>query len=121
MAISPALNRGEHAEVYGYPLDSEVIVFTGMGTKGRNVVLIRSADACVFIGGGMGTLNEFTIAFDDLGPRNALGVLSGSAGFSDELPRLAARIPGPDRALLVADPNPQALVQRLFDHLASSQ
>lgn len=120
VAISPALNRDEHAEIYGYPLDSEIIVFTGMGTKGRNVVLIRSADACVFIGGGMGTLNEFTIAFDDLGPKNALGVLAGSSGFSDDLPRLAARVPGSSKALLVTDADPHTLVQRVFDHLVSA-
>lgn len=121
VAISPAMNRDEHASVYGYPVDSEVIVYTGMGTKGRNVVLVRSADACVFIGGGMGTLNEFTIAFDELGPENALGVLSGSEGFSEELLRLAKKVEGAGRALLVANPDPAALVQRLFDHMVASQ
>jgi uncharacterized protein (TIGR00725 family) len=118
LAISPAKNRDEHAEVYAYPLDSHAIVYTGMGTKGRNVVLVRSADACVFIGGGMGTLNEFTIAFDDLGPKNALGVLSGSEGFSEDLPGLARKVDGSDRALLLVDSDPQALVQRLFDHVS---
>ncbi len=117
IGISPALNRDEHAHAYAYPLDSDVCIFTGMGTKGRNVVLVRSADACVFIGGGMGTLNEFTIAFDDLGPKNALGILSGSEGLSEEFPRLAASVVGPDHALLVKEPDPERLVQRLFDHI----
>jgi uncharacterized protein (TIGR00725 family) len=118
LAISPAMNRDEHAKVYGYPLDSNVIVFTGMGTKGRNVVLVRSADACIFVGGGMGTLNEFTIAFDDLGPKNALGVLSGSEGFSEDLPRLASKVHGRDRSWLVVESDPQALVHKLLDHVS---
>ena len=76
VAVSPAMNPDEHRGRYGYPLDSELIMFTGMGTKGRNVVLVRSADACIFVGGGMGTLNEFTIAFDELESSCAIGVLT---------------------------------------------
>jgi len=119
VAVSPALNRDEHVQAYAYPLDSDVCIFTGMGTKGRNVILVRSADACVFIGGGMGTLNEFTIAFDDLGPRNALGIMSGTEGLSAEIPRLAALVDGPDRARLVVEADPHTLVQRLFDHIST--
>jgi uncharacterized protein (TIGR00725 family) len=119
VAISPALNRDEHVHVYAYPLDSDLYIFTGMGTKGRNVILVRSADACVFIGGGMGTLNEFTIAFDDLGPKNAVGILSGSGGLSDEFPKLAATVDGPGHALLVVESDPQALTDKLFEHIRS--
>jgi uncharacterized protein (TIGR00725 family) len=117
VAVSPATNREEHGQVYSYPLDSRIMIFTGMGTKGRNVILIRSSDACVFIGGGMGTLNEFTIAFDEMGPRQAIGILAGTGGLSREFPRLGSLAGGSSRALIVEHSDPAELVGSLFNHL----
>lgn len=117
LAVSPAANRSEHDAVYHYPLDSRVILYTGMGRKGRNVILVRSADAGIFIGGGMGTLNEFTIAVDEFGPQCAVGVLAACGGFSDLLPDLLARAGRPARAPLIVDENPEMLVRKIFDHL----
>lgn len=116
VAVSPAANREEHVTRYEYPLDAGMHIFTGMGTKGRNVILVRSADACIFIGGGTGTLNEFTIAFDELGPRRAMGILRGSGGLTTEMARLASRVGRSPRALLVHEPDPETLVERLLSH-----
>lgn len=119
VGVSPAMRKDEHRKLYSYPLESDVMLYTGMGRKGRNVILVRSADACLFIGGGMGTLNEFTIAFDELGPECAIGVLAGTGGLSDELSRIVSitgRVPA---ALLAVDPNPSNLVDILFEHLIS--
>ncbi len=117
VAISPARSEMEHHTVYHYPLDSEVVLFTGMGTKGRNVILVRSADACVFVGGGMGTLNEFTIAFDDLTEGCAIGILTQSGGLSDELSRIVALAGKVPRARLVVEPSPGALLNEIYAHL----
>jgi uncharacterized protein (TIGR00725 family) len=117
VAISPAMNRESHIAVHGYPIDSGVILFTGMGTKGRNVILVRSADACVCIGGGMGTLNEFTIAFDELGPAYALGVLSQTGGLSDELERLVWVVGKKPQAALIIEPEPERLIERIYGHV----
>lgn len=116
VAVSPAANREEHRTRYGYPLDAGMHIFTGMGTKGRNVILVRSADACVFIGGGTGTLNEFTIAFDELGPRRAIGILTGSGGLIPEMARLGTRVGRSPRALVVQDSNAERLVELLLSH-----
>ena len=89
VAVSPAIDRKEHVEKYCYPYDSDVTMFTGMGNKGRNVVLVRSADIALFIGGGIGTLNEFTIAFDEFTDEKVIGILSGSGGMSDQLSEIA--------------------------------
>lgn len=118
VAVSPAMNAQEHIEKYGYPLDSEITLFTGMGTKGRNVILIRSADACVFIGGGIGTLNEFTIAFDELNSRCALGILKGTGGLSEELSRLCGLVGRKPEATLFLESDPDLLVGRLIDHVS---
>jgi hypothetical protein len=117
VGISPAASREDHSLAYGYPLDSRILIFTGMGTKGRNVILIRSADACVFVGGGMGTLNEFTIACDDLGPNCAIGVLTKTGGFSDEFMHLVSLSGKTPRSLLVAESDPEMLVEKLFRHI----
>ncbi len=117
LAISPAANRTEHDSAYHYPLDSRVTLYTGMGRRGRNVILVRSADAGIFIGGGMGTLNEFTIAVDELGPSCAIGVLAACGGVSDLLPDLVVRVGQQTRAPLIIDANPEMLVKKIFDHL----
>ncbi len=117
VAISPARGELEHHKIYNYPLDSEVVLFTGMGTKGRNVILVRSADACVFLGGSMGTLNEFTIAFDDLTEGCAIGILSQSGGLSDEFSRIVALAGKSPRARLVVESNPGALLSEIYAHL----
>lgn len=117
IAISPARNETDHKRTYHYHLESKVIIYTGMGRKGRNVILVRSADACIFVGGGMGTLNEFTIAYDDLGISNAIGVLVATGGFSNEYLRLAALCERASRAALMEDGDPSQLVNNIFAYL----
>lgn len=121
VAVSPAKNRKEHESVYRYPLDSFVILFTGMGRKGRNVILIRSADACIFLRGGMGTLNEFTIAFNDMGTASAIGVLTGAGGLTDEIPTLVALEPRMPRSHLIIDSDPESLLDKILLHLRDRQ
>ncbi len=78
LGISPAHDRKEHLERYGLPDDgADVIIYTGFGYKGRNVINVRSADIVIIFGGATGTLNEFTIAYDE---GKIIGVLEGSGG-----------------------------------------
>ncbi len=100
MYFSPGIDYEEHTMRYAYPGDGDLWVFTGMGRKGRNVILVRSAHACVFIGGGLGTLNEFTIACDELGADRSIGIIEGSGGTSDIM----------ESALSIANRNPRATV-----------
>lgn len=82
VGISPASNEHEHVHKYKLPLDAcTLLVFTGFGLKGRNVVLVRSCDIVLFINGEMGTLNEFTIAHDE---GKVIGCLAGTSGVADE-------------------------------------
>ena len=81
LGISPAENRQEHVARYGLPEDgADVIVYTSFGYKGRNVINVRSSDIVLFLGGATGTLNEFTIAYDE---GKIVGVLEGSGGITD--------------------------------------
>lgn len=82
VGISPASNELEHVELYHLPMDAcDTLVYTGFGLKGRNVVLVRSADIVLFIAGAMGSLNEFTIAHDE---GKIIGCLTGTGGVADE-------------------------------------
>ncbi len=75
VGISPASSEGEHIREFKLPIDyHDLIIYTGFGYSGRNLLLTRSSDAVVVGCGRMGTLNEFTIAFEDKKP---IGVLEG--------------------------------------------
>ncbi|MBU6500426.1 MAG: hypothetical protein KGJ89_01180 [Patescibacteria group bacterium] len=83
IGLSPAASKIAHVKSYHLPLDyHDLIVYTGFDYAGRNLLLTRSADAVITICGRTGTLNEFTIAFEDKKPQ---GVLLGSGGISDML------------------------------------
>src|SRR5271167_550423 len=75
IGFSPASTEREHVEVYKLPVDyMDVIVYTGFGYSGRDLVLIRSCDAVIIGPGRIGTLNEFAVAFEDHRP---IGILEG--------------------------------------------
>lgn len=82
LGISPAVDEREHTEVHKLPLDAcDLIVYSGFGLKGRNVLLVRSCDIVLFVAGAMGSLNEFTIAHDE---KKVIGCLTGTGGVADE-------------------------------------
>lgn len=78
IGLSPASSEIEHVKKYRLPVDYfDLIVYTGFGYSGRNLMLTRASDAVLIGCGRMGTLNEFTIAFEDHKP---IGVLLDSGG-----------------------------------------
>ena len=82
LGVSPAQDRDEHRRL-GLPLDTaDAIIYTGFGFKGRNVVNVRSSDVVLIFGGATGTLNEFTIAYDE---GKVVGVVEGSGGVADHV------------------------------------
>jgi uncharacterized protein (TIGR00725 family) len=83
IGISPATNRREHVKGYKLPIDgADVIIYTGFGLKGRNVVNIRASDIVIIFGGSIGALNEFTIAYDE---GKIIGILEESGGVADHI------------------------------------
>ena len=108
IGISPAHDAEEHIERYGLPLDAyNAIIYTGFGLKGRNVVLVRSCDIVVFIAGSTGSLNEFTIAYDE---GKVIGCLMGTGGVADEIERLVQVFPKRTKAQIVYDEDPRKLI-----------
>lgn len=81
IGLSPAASERAHRRTYRLPVDChDVIIYTGFEYAGRNLLMTRAADAVIVVCGRMGTLNEFTIAFEDKKP---IGVLDGSGGTTD--------------------------------------
>lgn len=112
IGFSPASTEREHVETYKLPLDyMDVVVYTGFGYSGRDLLLIRSSDAVIVGPGRIGTLNEFAVSFEDHKPT---GVLQGNWD-TDELLQLvleAAHRPNPN---IIFDTDPAALVERLLE------
>lgn len=118
IGFSPAASESEHRRVYRLPLDYfDVIVYTGFDYSGRNLLMTRAADAVIIICGRMGTLNEFTIAFEDQKP---IAVLTGSGGTADIVKDLT-KGPHRRREKIVFEPTPARLVERLLQVLAQRQ
>ena len=118
LGISPAENRAEHVQRYGLPEDgADVIVYTGFGYKGRNVINIRSSDIVIIFGGATGTLNEFTIAYDE---GKVIGVLAGSGGVADHIEKIVEVCQKPTRGKLFFDTHPKALIQTCVDAIAAA-
>jgi uncharacterized protein (TIGR00725 family) len=111
VGVSPAFSEYEHVNEYQSPHTHDIILYTGMGFMERDVINIRSADAIVIIGGGIGTLNEFTIAYDEGRP---IGILTGTGGISDSVEHvvvdLCKREMPPN---LVMESDPSALLNKL--------
>lgn len=112
IGFSPASTEHEHLETYKLPLDyMDIVVYTGFGYSGRDLLLVRSSDAVVIGCGRIGTINEFAVAFEDHRP---IGILEGSWQTDDILRHIieAAHRPNPH---IVYDSDPKAIVERLME------
>ncbi|HEV7472678.1 MAG TPA: hypothetical protein VGN90_01445 [Pyrinomonadaceae bacterium] len=108
VGISPANNRAEHVDKYKLPHDAcDLIVYTGFGLKGRNVVLVRSCEIVLFIAGSMGSLNEFTIAHDE---GKVIGCLTGTGGVADEVDYLLQKFSKDTGARVFQNDDPAKLI-----------
>lgn len=112
IGMSPAASEKEHIKKYHLPTDHfDIIVYTGFNYSGRNLLLTRSADGIIVICGRIGTLNEFTIAFEDEKP---IGILEGTGGTADEIRGMIKRLhKGPGK--VVFDKDPKRLVKKLIE------
>ncbi len=75
LGLSPASTEREHLDFYKLPLDYlDLVIYTGFGYSGRNLLLTRASDAVLIGCGRVGTINEFTVAFED---GKLIGILDG--------------------------------------------
>lgn len=112
VGISPGLSLDEHVNKYSSPTEfHDVLIFTGSGLMGREVVNIRSSDIVVIIGGRSGTLGELAISYDE---GKLIGVLTGTGGISDMVHDILAACAKETGARLVYDADPRHLIEELL-------
>ena len=118
IGISPAETEKEHKERYHLPLEHlDIIVYTGFGYSGRNLLLTRSADAVIVGCGRMGTLNEFTIAFEE---RKPIGILEGPWEIDELIKEMVEKSHrGPGK--IVYSKDPRELVHKLLKRVAHEE
>lgn len=112
IGISPALSLDEHAYRYQSPtVAHDVLIFTGSGLMGREVVNIRSSDIVAIIGGSSGTLGELAIAYDE---GKLIGVLTGTGGISDMVDDILKKCNKQTGARVIYNDNPEKLMEELL-------
>lgn len=118
IGLSPAVSKVAHVKTYHLPLAyHDLIIYTGFDYSGRNLLLVRSADAIITIYGRVGTLNEFTIAFEDKKPQ---GVLTGTGGESDEIEHIL-KIAHRGVGKVVFDSDPKSLVEKVMKRVREEE
>ncbi len=112
VGFSPASSEKEHIELYNLPVEYlDVIIYTGFGYPGRDLILTRSSDAVLFGCGRIGTIHEFTIAFEDKKP---IGILEADWETDEVIKSILENGHRPsDR--IIFDSDPKALVERVVE------
>lgn len=113
IGFSPAGSEREHVKRYHLPADPKIfdhVIYAEFGYTGRNLLMVRSADATIIIDGRIGTLSEFTSAFEE---NEIVGVLEGSGGIADEIRRLLAIAKKGNRKAIF-DTDPEKLINRVI-------
>ena len=112
VGISPATTLREHVQTYGSPYrEYDVLIFSGLGLMGRELINIFSSDIVVVVGGRSGTLGEFAIAYEH---GKLIGVLSGSGGIAEALPALEPTLRKTTGSEVIYEANPKRLIDRLL-------
>src|SRR5690349_1117737 len=112
IGFSPAASFREHVATYRLPTkEFDYINFTGMEYVGRDVHLVRSADAVITVGGRMGSLHELSTALES---RKVCGVLLGSGGLADYTKTLLENIEAPGAKDVIFDTDPDRLVKKVI-------
>lgn len=115
IGFSPAASYREHIKSYNLPTkEFDYINFTGMDYVGRDLYLVHSSDAVITVGGGMGSLHEFTTALEN---HKFCAVLLGSGGTADFIPTILERLASPQGAEVIYDTDPERLVKQVVEYL----
>ena len=112
LGFSPASTEKEHIETFNLPVEyHDIIVYTGFGYPGRDLILTRSSDAVFFGCGRIGTIHEFTISFEDQKP---IGIYEADWG-TDEVIKSILQNGHRSNDRIAFDTDPKKLVKRVAD------
>lgn len=114
IAFSPAANHDEHVGVYRMPEPSEffnLVVYTGFGFSGSDLLMTRSSDAVIFGCGRVGTIHEFTLAFAE---GKIIGVLEGPWATDELIKDILKADVTRQHETIVFDADPNRLVEQVI-------
>ncbi len=110
--VSPAISIKSHIIKYKSPVEFyDEFLFTGLGLMMRDIINIRSSNGVIILPGGTGTLNEFTVAYDEGKP---IGVLTGYDGIADHIDEVLEFSHRKVTDRMVFSSDPKELVQKLL-------
>jgi len=99
-------------DIYKLPLDYlDLIIYTGFGYQMRDILLTRSSDAVILGCGRIGTIHEFTVAFEDNKP---IGVLEGSWATDEVIKNIWEKSHRPNKKI-VFDSDPKRLLDKIIE------
>lgn len=111
IGLSPAESEKDHVENWRLPVDyMDLIIYTGFGFPGRDLLFTRSCDALIIGCGRIGTIHEFTIAFEEGKP---IGILEGEWTMDEQIRDMIEKGNRP-ADFVVYDPDPKALVEKVI-------
>jgi uncharacterized protein (TIGR00725 family) len=109
--VSPAISIRSHIQKYKSPINHyDHFFFTGLGLMERDILNIRSANGVIILPGGTGTLNEFTVAYDEGKP---IGVLTQCGGVADHIEEILEFCGRSITDRMVFSDKPKELVEQL--------
>ena len=112
IGFSPADTESDHIGIYKLPTEyMDLIIYTGFGYSGRDLLLTKSVDAVFISAGRIGTIHEFTIAFEDDKP---IGILEGDWA-TDEIIQLIIDKANRPNDKIVFDSDPKRLVEKVLE------
>ncbi len=112
LSFSPASNEQEHVEIYNLPTKyTDAIIYSGFGYAGSDLLISRTADAVIFGYGGVETIHEFWVAFQEEKP---IGILRGAWSTDEVLHDLLKNNPEFDHDRIIFDDDPKRLVEQLI-------
>ena len=118
LGYSPGRNLREHVEPpisYPWPDEKMELIFTGYGKIGRNVLSIFECNGVILIDGGIGSLNEFSIAIHE---GKVIGILEGMGGFIEEIvSKIEKEGSLKSGAIVIKDKNPRRLVKKVIQEV----
>jgi len=119
IGFSPASSRKEHLNRYRLPVDQfDLIIYTGFDYVGRNLIATKAADGVIVACGRIGTLNEFTIAFETGTP---IGVLLNTGGTADLIKDILGKGYRPTKTELIFGSDPKLLVKKLIEVIKENE
>ncbi|MCK4918240.1 MAG: hypothetical protein KAS02_00425 [Candidatus Pacebacteria bacterium] len=118
IGFSPADTEAEHLGFYKLPTEyMDLIIYTGFGYPGRDLILTKSVDAVFITAGRVGTIHEFTIAFEDKKP---MGILKGDWATDEIIEMILEKAHRPNDKI-VFDEDPKILVEKVLALVAKDK